>query len=653
MPSYDLSFHILGLFIVLFCGGLGIFTTLSLGIHMKAPIFVTILQLFKMFGIGVIAATAWVHLLPDSFTQFAHPCLPEGWRSYAFNFVGLFGMIAAFLVQIIELSIVDYKNKWTSRRRAEQGASVVELDNVSISSKQNTNSTEMTFMDAVPAGCSGSHSPGTHEHEHVGIARDAELGTIMLECGIIFHSVIIGVTLGVTPDHEFTTIMIAICFHQMFEGMALGVLIGELNFSVTAKRSLCLAYPLTTPIGIALGIAMRSFYNANDPNLVLVQGIMNALSAGILMYNTYTELMSAEISHNVHFQGFSAKFKMACFFAMYLATALPHYDLQFHILGLFIVLFSGGLGIFTTLCLGIHMKAPIFVTILQLFKMFGIGVIAATAWIHLLPDSFTQFAHPCLPEGWRSYAFNFVGLFGMIAAFLVQIIELSIADYKNKSAAQRRAAEETSVPELENVWVTSKPATTEMTFADAVPAGCSGGHSPDAHAHEHKREYVGITRDAELGTIMLECGIIFHSVIIGVTLGVTPDHEFTTIMIAICFHQMFEGMALGVLIGELNFTVLTKRLLCLVYPLTTPIGIALGIAMRSFYNANDPNLVVFQGIMDALSAGILMYNTYTELMSAEISHNVHFQRFSAYFKTACFFSMYLGAATMAVIGVWA
>lgn len=38
----------------------------------------------------------------------------------------------------------------------------------------------------------------------------------MLECSILFHSIIIGVTLGVTSDTaEFQTLLIAICFHQV------------------------------------------------------------------------------------------------------------------------------------------------------------------------------------------------------------------------------------------------------------------------------------------------------------------------------------------------------------------------------------------------------------------------------------------------------
>ncbi|KAJ3071618.1 hypothetical protein HDU98_005056 [Podochytrium sp. JEL0797] len=359
IPAYDVGFHIGAIFIIFAVSGTGIFTTLALGVHAKAPLFITVLQLFKMFGIGIICATAWIHLLPDAFSQFGNPCLPAAWQKYGTNYVGLFGMAAAFLVQFIELAAVGYKDRKMKRASKHHALENVVLDSssktlneptetqmcsdfahvavsgnasgflttdsidtvVRVSDARKESSAGMTFLDAIPSAHSGKQPDHDHDsHEHTGITRDTELGTILLECGIIFHSLIIGVTLGVTADTTFTSLLIAVCFHQMFEGMALGVLIGNLNLSLQTKRLLCLAYPLTTPLGIAIGVGVRNVYNENDPNLILIQGIFNALSAGILFYNTYTELMSAEISHNAHFHGFNGNFKAACFLAMYLGA---------------------------------------------------------------------------------------------------------------------------------------------------------------------------------------------------------------------------------------------------------------------------------------------------------------------------------------------
>ncbi|KAJ3025815.1 UNVERIFIED_CONTAM: hypothetical protein HDU68_006625 [Siphonaria sp. JEL0065] len=365
---------------------------------------------------------------------------------------------------------------------------------------------------------------------------------------------------------------------------------------------------------------------------------------------------------------------------------LPEYDLPIHIGGVFIVLLVSGLGIFTTMALGVHAKAATFAKVLQILKMFGIGVIAATAWIHLLPDAFSQFASPCLPEAWQEYGSAYVGLFGLTAAFLVQFIELTAIDYKNKRAQRNdRHSSETvtldgsegglACTDLDHVAVSgnsaafleagrvlrpskstinavtsgvvSSTSNTAISFSNVVPTAHSG---KDQHDHEGGHNH---GRDGELGTILLECGIIFHSLIIGVTLGVTPGNAYTTLLVAVCFHQLFEGMALGVLIGNLELSQKYKNLMCLAYPLTTPIGLVIGICVRHFYNENDGGLIIAQGTFDSLSAGILFYNTYTELMSGEVSHNTHFHGFTAGFKAICFLAMYSGAAAMAIVAVWA
>ncbi|KAI9335916.1 Zinc/iron permease, partial [Obelidium mucronatum] len=309
MGEYNVGFHIGGIFIVLLISGFGIFMTLALGAHAKAPIFARVLQIFKMFGIGVIAGTAWIHLLPDAFEAFGSPCLPSAWAEYGGAYVGVFGLTAAFLVQFIELTAIP------DSVTINEGPACTDLDHVAVSgnsaafleagngprvhsaAKVNAES-QFSVNDAVPSAHSGKDTHSQHSHSHGSSERNSELGTILLESGIIFHSLIIGITLGVTPDEAFTTLLIAVSFHQLFEGMALGVLISRLNLSLLFKGLMSCAYPLTTPIGIAIGMAIRHYYNEND-------------CAGILFYNTYTELMSGEVSHNGHFHGFTRGFKAA------------------------------------------------------------------------------------------------------------------------------------------------------------------------------------------------------------------------------------------------------------------------------------------------------------------------------------------------------
>ena len=79
--------------------------------------------------------------------------------------------------------------------------------------------------------------------------------------------------------------------------------------------------------------------------------------------------------------------------------------------------------------------------------------------------------------------------------------------------------------------------------------------------------------------LILEFGVIFHSVIIGLNLGTTGS-EFSTLYPVLVFHQSFEGLGIGARMSAIPFP---KRLswlpwfLCSGYGLTTPIASKLTI----------------------------------------------------------------------------
>jgi zinc transporter 1/2/3 len=55
---------------------------------------------------------------------------------------------------------------------------------------------------------------------------------------------------------------------------------------------------------------------------------------------------------------------------------------------------------------------------------------------------------------------------------------------------------------------------------------------------------------------ILEVGIATHSFIIGMALGVASGSEVTSLMIALAFHQLFEGMALSATALDAGFKTL-------------------------------------------------------------------------------------------------
>eukprot|EP00644_Phytophthora_capsici_P001015 jgi/Phyca11/535905/estExt2_fgenesh1_pg.C_PHYCAscaffold_430056 len=170
--------------------------------------------------------------------------------------------------------------------------------------------------------------------------------------------------------------------------------------------------------------------------------------------------------------------------------------------------------------------------------------------------------------------------------------------------------------------------------------------SLDQAAHDSK-----IRR--KIATLIFEAGVIFHSVIIGLDLGVTTGSEFKTLLAALCFHQFFEGVAIGTsALSSLE----TKGKLFMVnfaFAITTPVGQVIGIAIRSTYSDSSTTALWVQGTLDCVAGGILLYTGLVELLTYNMTTNGQFlsrptaQRFTLYI------SLWLGAGLMALIGKWA
>lgn len=53
-------------------------------------------------------------------------------------------------------------------------------------------------------------------------------------------------------------------------------------------------FSLTTPIGIMIGYGISNIYNENSPTALIVEGIFNSASAGILIYMALVDLLAAD-----------------------------------------------------------------------------------------------------------------------------------------------------------------------------------------------------------------------------------------------------------------------------------------------------------------------------------------------------------------------
>ncbi|KAI0739449.1 Zinc/iron permease [Daedaleopsis nitida] len=165
--------------------------------------------------------------------------------------------------------------------------------------------------DSVDEECGGAPPPGDDAKTKVGRRRQV-IGILVLQLGIMIHSLVIGLTLSITTGSEFTSLVIAIVFHQLFEGLSLGIRIAGLPSSDsehgfrhlpghTLKPFLAVSFATTTPLGIGIGlVALGGAGKSTGPHLILVQGVMSAVSAGMLIYAACVEMLAGDFVMDAH-----------------------------------------------------------------------------------------------------------------------------------------------------------------------------------------------------------------------------------------------------------------------------------------------------------------------------------------------------------------
>lgn len=142
----------------------------------------------------------------------------------------------------------------------------------------------------------------------------------VLELGIVVHSVIIGVSLGTSQSAKTIKPLVgALSFHQFFEGIGLGGCIVQAEFRARATVLMAIFFSLTAPFGIGVGMAISSSYEANSSTALIIEGIFDAASAGILIYMSLVDLLAADLS-NPRMQN-SIKLQLGTHLALLLGSA--------------------------------------------------------------------------------------------------------------------------------------------------------------------------------------------------------------------------------------------------------------------------------------------------------------------------------------------
>ncbi|XP_055805339.1 probable zinc transporter 10 [Solanum dulcamara] len=271
-------------------------------------------------------------------------------------------------------------------------------------------------------------------------------------------------------------------------------------------------------------------------------------------------------------------------------------------------------------------------------KAFAAGIILATGFMHVLPDSFDMLSSSCLKENpWHKFPFTgFVAMLSAIVTMAIDSIATSLYSKKHKAGVVN--------PEIGQVQGGGDQ---EMGVLNAV------------HSHHHHGSFS--TKDGVEGkkllryrviAMVLELGIIVHSIVIGISLGASNNTcTIKGLVAALCFHQMFEGMGLGGCILQAEYKFMKKTLMAFFFAVTTPFGIALGIALSTTYEENSPRALITVGLLNASSAGLLIYMALVDLLAADFMGDKLQESVKLQIKS--YMAVLLGAGGMSLMAKWA
>lgn len=139
------------------------------------------------------------------------------------------------------------------------------------------------------------------------------------------------------------------------------------------------------------------------------------------------------------------------------------------------------------------------------------------------------------------------------------------------------------------------------------------GHNEDIGYHEHPKKQ-GPCGGCNFTPFILMIALSFHAIFEGLALGLQKDPQIAIdLMIAIVLHKYAEGMSLSISLQR-AFQNKERFIMSLmaIFACATPIGVSLGLIL-----ANSPDIVVI--IFTSLAGGTFLYISCSEVITEEFS----------------------------------
>ncbi|KAG6762485.1 hypothetical protein POTOM_032989 [Populus tomentosa] len=337
------------------------------------------------------------------------------------------------------------------------------------------------------------------------------------------------------------------------------------------------------------------------------------------------------------------------------------------LISILIIFFTSIIGISFPVLLARYFRGkPVYDKATLIIKCFAAGVILSTSLVHVLPDAFGALSdcHVASKHPWKD--FPFAGLVTLIGVLLALLVDLTASAHVEQHGHGHGDGDGDGDGEY-TVVGTQEEMVGKKVSDMSVKVEIMG-------------EVDLVKVKQRLVSQVLEIGIIFHSVIIGVTMGMSQNKcTIRPLVAALAFHQIFEGMGLGGCIAQdrntvtanihscyesdyarnggklqAGFTFGTVAYMCFMFAVTTPMGIVLGMIIFSItgYDDSNPNALIMEGLLGSLSSGVLVYMGLVDLIAVDFFHN-KLMSSAPWLKKASFLALALGSTSMSILALWA
>ena len=248
-------------------------------------------RITRTFAAGIMLGVGFIHLLADGVAKLTDVSLDYPPLGFTLATVGAmivlgFEQVAVMLISNVNVDDDNAKSPTLTDKNIEEN----------VSDPSHTLQVIGSIVHENPGSCD-------HNHAIRMIAGTDSLNVIvkayMMEISVAIHSIIIGIALGSLAGPAqlpaLEALIIAICFHQFFEGLGLGTVIESARLHLGMKKIIIFAitFALTVPVGVMIGIVITNAEVATTgddqtaPQQNISQeytlGCLNAIAAGNIM----------------------------------------------------------------------------------------------------------------------------------------------------------------------------------------------------------------------------------------------------------------------------------------------------------------------------------------------------------------------------------